>query len=50
MGATPRRLISVPNPPVMGVNAAGGQVMGVEKENEHGVMQYEAKVKGSDGK
>jgi hypothetical protein len=31
-------------------HASGGQVVSVEKENEHGVMQYEAKVKGTDGK
>ncbi len=31
-------------------HAAGGQVVSVEKENEHGVMQDEAKVKGTDGK
>jgi hypothetical protein len=31
-------------------HASGGQVMSVEKENEHGVIQYEAKVKGTDGK
>lgn len=31
-------------------HASGGQVVSVEKENEHGIVQYEAKVKGTDGK